>query len=91
MQVNVQALVLFLICGLVSGSVDNVLRPRLVGKDTQMHALLIFFSTMGGLEVFGVSGFIVGPILAAVFLTVWDIFGATFGSTSAGAADVVAD
>lgn len=87
----VQAVVLVLICGLVSGSVDNVLRPRLVGKDTQMHALLIFFSTMGGLEVFGMAGFIVGPILAAVFLTVWDIFGATFGSASASAPDVVAD
>jgi predicted PurR-regulated permease PerM len=87
----IKALVLFLICGLVSGSVDNVLRPRLVGKDTQMHDLLIFFSTMGGLEVFGVSGFIVGPILAAVFLTVWDIFGATFRPTVAVVADVVGD
>jgi len=86
-----QALVLLFICGVVSGSVDNVLRPRLVGKDTQMHALLIFFSTMGGLEVFGVAGFIVGPILAAVFLTVWDIFGATFGSTAATSPDVVPD
>lgn len=85
----VQAVVLFVICGLISGSVDNVLRPRLVGKDTQMHDLLIFFSTMGGLEVFGVSGFIVGPILAAVFLTVWDIFGAAFGPPSETAPEVV--
>jgi predicted PurR-regulated permease PerM len=58
---------------LVVGSVDNVLRPRLVGRDTQMHDLLIFFSTLGGLLLFGASGFIVGPILAALFLTVWDM------------------
>jgi predicted PurR-regulated permease PerM len=47
----------------------------LVGRDTQMHELLIFFSTLGGLLLFGVPGFIVGPILAAMFLTVWEMFG----------------
>lgn len=65
-------------CGLVVGSVDNVLRPRLVGRDTKMHDLLILFSTLGGLLVFGVSGFIVGPILAALFMTVWEMFGVAF-------------
>ena len=65
-------------CGLVIGSVDNLLRPLLVGRDTQMHELLIFFSTLGGLLMFGVMGFIVGPILAALFVTVWDMFGAAF-------------
>lgn len=63
-------------CGLVIGSIDNLLRPLLVGRDTQMHELLIFFSTLGGLMMFGVMGFIVGPILAALFVTVWDMFAA---------------
>jgi predicted PurR-regulated permease PerM len=58
--------------------VDNVLRPRLVGRDTKMHDLLILFSTLGGLFFFGASGFIIGPILAALFITVWEMFGVTF-------------
>ncbi len=63
---------------LAIGSVDNILRPRLVGQDTKMHELLIFFSTLGGLLLFGATGFIVGPILAALFITAWDMFGTTF-------------
>jgi predicted PurR-regulated permease PerM len=70
-------------CGLVVGSVDNLLRPLLVGRDTQMHELLIFFSTLGGLLMFGVMGFIVGPILAALFVTVWEMFATTFRSSIA--------
>jgi predicted PurR-regulated permease PerM len=65
-------------CALVVGSIDNVLRPRLVGRDTKMHDLMILFSTLGGLMLFGVSGFIVGPILAALFITVWEMFGVAF-------------
>jgi predicted PurR-regulated permease PerM len=65
-------------CAVVAGSVDNVLRPRLVGRDTQMHDLLILFATIGGLMMFGLVGFIVGPILAALFVTVWDIYGVVF-------------
>ena len=70
-------------CGLVIGSVDNLLRPLLVGHDTQMHELLIFFSTLGGLLMFGVMGFIIGPILAALFVTVWEMFGTAFRSSLA--------
>ncbi len=62
----------------VIGSLDNLLRPMLVGRDTQMHELMIFFSTLGGLMMFGVMGFIVGPILAALFVTVWEMFAAAF-------------
>jgi predicted PurR-regulated permease PerM len=65
-------------CALVVGSVDNLLRPRLVGRDTQMHELMIFFSTLGGLLLFGAMGFILGPILAALFITVWDMFRTMF-------------
>ncbi len=71
---------LALFCALVVGSVDNVLRPRLVGQDTKMHELLIFFSTLGGLMLFGATGFILGPILAALFVTAWEMFGTTFRS-----------
>ena len=65
-------------CALVVGSLDNLLRPVLVGKDTQMHELLIFFGTLGGLLMFGIPGFIIGPIIAALFVTVWDIYGVAF-------------
>jgi predicted PurR-regulated permease PerM len=73
-----RGIVLALFCALVVGSVDNLLRPRLVGQDTKMHELLIFFSTLGGLMFFGASGFILGPILAALFVTAWEMFGITF-------------
>lgn len=69
---------LLVFCGVLVGSVDNVLRPRFVGRDTQMHELLIFFGTLGGISLFGIIGFIVGPIVAALFVTVWDIYGETF-------------
>jgi len=69
---------LALFCALVVGSVDNLLRPRLVGRDTRMHDLLILFSTLGGIILFGVLGFIVGPIVAALFVTIWDIYGVAF-------------
>ena len=73
-----RALGLSLFCSVIVGSVDNVLRPRLVGRDTQMHDLMILFSTLAGIGAFGPMGFIIGPILAAVFVTSWEIFGATF-------------
>jgi predicted PurR-regulated permease PerM len=65
-------------CGLVVGSMDNLLRAQLVGRDTQLHPLFIFFSTLGGLFVFGVMGFLIGPMLAALFVTVWEMFGMAF-------------
>jgi predicted PurR-regulated permease PerM len=74
----VKAIGLFIFCGLLVGSVDNLLRPILVGRDTKMHELLILFSTIGGITLFGIVGFIIGPIIAALFVTVWDIYGETF-------------
>jgi predicted PurR-regulated permease PerM len=65
-------------CIAVVGSVDNFLRPWLVGKDTQLPDLMILVSTLGGLVLFGATGFIVGPIVAALFVTVWDLYGAAF-------------
>lgn len=63
---------------LIVGTIDNFLRPRLVGRDTKMHDLLVLLSTFGGLAMFGLVGFIVGPIIAALFLTAWDLYGAAF-------------
>jgi len=67
-------------CLVVVGSVDNVLRPWLVGRDTKMSDLLVLVSTLGGLFLFGAVGFILGPIVAALFVTIWDIYGRVFGS-----------
>jgi predicted PurR-regulated permease PerM len=74
----VRALILAGFCSIVIGSIDNLLRPRLVGHDTQMSDLLILFSTLGGIAVFGAIGFIVGPIIAALFVTIWEIFGKAY-------------
>jgi predicted PurR-regulated permease PerM len=68
-----------LIGGILISVSDNFLRPVLIGKDTQMHPLLILFSTLGGLVLFGIIGFILGPILAAVFLTVTEIYASEYG------------
>jgi predicted PurR-regulated permease PerM len=55
-----------------------LLRPILVGRDTQMHELMILFGTLGGIIMFGVVGIIIGPIIAALFVTIWDIYGLAF-------------
>ena len=65
-------------CAGVVGSVDNFLRPWLVGKDTELPDLVILVSTLGGLVLFGALGFIIGPIVAALFVTVWDLYGTAF-------------
>lgn len=65
-------------CVAVVGTVDNVLRPTLVGRDTQMSDLLIMLSTLGGLVLFGPTGLVVGPIIAALFVTVWELYGEAF-------------
>ena len=67
-------------CVVVVGTVDNVLRPTLVGRDTQMSDLLIMLSTLGGLVLFGPTGLVVGPIIAALFVTVWEIYGEAFSA-----------
>ncbi|MBE0474370.1 AI-2E family transporter [Rhodoferax sp.] len=62
---------------LVIGLVDNLLRPVLVGKDTRMPDYVVMISTVGGMAVFGINGFVLGPLIAAMFLAAWQIFGAT--------------
>ncbi|MFP6640863.1 MAG: AI-2E family transporter, partial [Myxococcota bacterium] len=75
---NTAAIGLTIWCIAVVGTVDNLLRPRLVGRDTQMSDLLIMLSTLGGLILFGGTGLVVGPIVAALFVTVWEIYGTAF-------------
>jgi len=65
-------------CAGVVGTIDNVLRPRLVGKDAELPDLLILLSSLGGLFLLGAVGFVAGPIICALFLAVWEIYGATF-------------
>jgi predicted PurR-regulated permease PerM len=60
---------------LVISMIDNVLRPILIGKDVAMHPLLIFLSTLGGIFIFGFSGFVIGPIITSMLLAVWDMYG----------------
>jgi predicted PurR-regulated permease PerM len=72
------AILLFIWCAAVVGAADNLLRTRLVGKDAKMPDLLILIGTLGGLFLFEPIGFIVGPLVCGLFLTVWDIYGATF-------------
>jgi predicted PurR-regulated permease PerM len=74
----VKAIGLAAFCAVVVGSIDNLLRPVLVGRDTQMHELMILFGTLGGILMFGVVGVIIGPIIAALFVTVWDIYAMAF-------------
>ncbi|MGE4558916.1 MAG: AI-2E family transporter [Desulfobulbus sp.] len=70
--------ILAVLCGAVAGNLDNLLRPRLVGKDTEMHDLFVLFGTLGGISLFGVLGIIIGPIVAALFITIWEIYGKAF-------------
>ena len=72
------ATLLLVWCLVIVGTIDNVLRPTLVGKDAKIPDLLILVGTLGGLYLFGPIGFIVGPIVCGLFLTVLDIYGATF-------------
>ncbi len=59
---------------LVIGMVDNVLRPILVGKDIKMPDYLVLISTIGGMAIFGLNGFVIGPVVAALFIALWDLF-----------------
>ena len=72
-----QGVVLIAYGVLVIGLVDNLLRPILVGKDTKIPDYVVLISTLGGIAVFGLNGFVIGPLIAAMFMAVWDIFSAS--------------
>jgi predicted PurR-regulated permease PerM len=66
-----KGLILVLIGTLVISLIDNLLRPRLVGKDIGLPDYMVLVSTIGGLALFGMNGFIIGPLIAVLFVTVW--------------------
>lgn len=68
-----QGIVLIAFGVLVIGLVDNIVRPILVGKDTKMPDYIVLISTLGGLAIFGLNGFVIGPLIAAMFIAVWDV------------------
>ena len=70
----VKGIVLIAAGVVVIGLVDNVLRPILVGRDTEIPDYLVLLATLGGLSIFGISGFVIGPVIAAFFLVVWGMF-----------------
>ena len=69
-----QGVVLIGFGAFVIGLVDNFLRPILVGKDTKMPDYVVLISTLGGIATFGLNGFVIGPMIAAMFIAAWDIF-----------------
>ncbi|MFN3295672.1 AI-2E family transporter [Caldimonas sp.] len=79
----VQAVVLIAFGVFVIGLVDNLLRPILVGKDTKLPDYLVLVSTLGGMSIFGINGFVIGPLVAALFVAAWDLFTAPAGTAPA--------
>jgi hypothetical protein len=77
----VSGIVLIAIGMFVIGLVDNLLRPVLVGRDTRMPDYLVLLSTLGGLTAFGLAGIVIGPIIAAFFLSCWHMAREEFGET----------
>lgn len=69
-----KGVILIVVGTLVIGLVDNILRPILIGRDTRMPDYLVLLATLGGLAVFGISGFVIGPLLAAFFIAFWGMF-----------------
>ena len=65
---------LVLVGTLVIGLVDNLLRPVLVGRDTRLPDYVVLISTLGGISLFGINGFVIGPLIAALFVAAWTIF-----------------
>ena len=76
----IAVIILIVVCAVIAGNLDNLIRPRLVGKDTEMHDLFVLFGTLGGISMFGILGIIIGPLITALFITLWDIYGDVFSS-----------
>jgi predicted PurR-regulated permease PerM len=73
-----QGIVLIFLGTVVISLIDNILRPKLVGDDSGLHPLLIFISTFGGLALFGLIGFLVGPVIIAMFIAILHIYQTEF-------------
>ena len=70
----IKGAILFFVGVVIISLIDNILRPLLVGRDTKMPDYVIFISTIGGISIFGINGFVIGPIIAAMFFVSWKIF-----------------
>ncbi len=75
-----KAVILLVVGTVFIGLIDNLLRPRMVGKNTKMPDYMILLSTLGGLAYFGLSGFVIGPVFAALFISCWQMMGKKYGS-----------
>jgi predicted PurR-regulated permease PerM len=71
---NTKAIILVAFGMGVIGLIDNILRPILVGRDTKLPDYIVLLSTLGGLGLFGLNGFVIGPLVAALFMAFWGIF-----------------
>lgn len=78
-----KGVIMIIIGSVLIGTVDNFLRPMLVGRDTKMPDYLILLATLGGIAWFGLSGFVLGPVIAALFVTCWEIAGLSYGGQEA--------
>lgn len=65
---------------IIIGLADNVLRPILVGRDTKLPDYVVLFSTLGGISLLGINGFVIGPLIAALFISFWTTFSQDFNS-----------
>ena len=69
----IKGIIILAVGGVVISQIDNFLRPIVISKGSQIHPLLLFFSIMGGISLFGLLGLVVGPLIAVVFVTILDI------------------
>lgn len=77
---TLNACVLLFFGAVVIGLMDNILRPVLVGRDTKLPDYLILISTLGGFSIYGMNGFVIGPLIATLFLASWEIFSIEFNA-----------
>jgi predicted PurR-regulated permease PerM len=74
----IKGIIMIAVGAIVIGNIDNLLRPMMVGKSAKMPDLMILLSTIGGIAMFGISGIITGPIIAALLISIWSIYGTVF-------------
>lgn len=70
----IKGIIMVVIGALVIGLVDNLLRPPLVGQGARLPDYVVLISTVGGISLFGLSGFVIGPLIAALFISAWSLF-----------------
>ena len=69
-----QGITVLVVGAVIISVIDNILRPMLLSKDAAMSDVLILLSVLGGLSLFGVAGIIIGPVITAFFLSMWELF-----------------